>query len=261
MPDQPALQRSTSPSTGERVRAAASWAAANAAFLAVLVLGGALVAFLTAVAGEIYEQVAAGDGVERLDRPLLDWILGWRSPGVESAVTAFTHVGGPYLMPALAVVGAVGLALWRRTWSPVVLMAVGAGGSLALTLAGKELVGRARPPLADAVPPFESSPSFPSGHTLNATVVAVILLYAAWPRLRHGRLWLLLAAAFAGAMGLSRVVLGLHWLSDVMAGWALGLGWAAFVVTGHLLLVVHRRGPQPRWHRLPESRTRETAGP
>lgn len=47
----------------------------------------------------------------------------------------------------------------------------------AMTIAGKQLIGRARPPLADAVPPYEYSPSFPSGHSLNALVIAGIVAY------------------------------------------------------------------------------------
>jgi membrane-associated phospholipid phosphatase len=51
--------------------------------------------------------------------------------------------------------------------------------------------------------------------------------------------------AFAGAMGLSRVFLGHHWLTDVVAAWLLGLGWAAAVITAHRLYLTVRRGSVP----------------
>ena len=91
-----------------------------------------------------------------------------------------------------------------------------------------------------AVPPLESSPSFPSGHTLNATVVVGVLAYLLLIRLVRpaARVAVLLAASgFVLAMGLSRVYLGHHWLSDVVAAWLFGLGWLAVVVTAHRVMV------------------------
>jgi undecaprenyl-diphosphatase len=139
-------------------------------------------------------------------------------------------------MPLLATLLAVGLALlWRRR-TPVVLMAIAAAGSLLMTAVGKTVVGRGRPPVALAVPPLETSPSFPSGHSLNAVVVAGLVAYLLVLRLHSvaARVGVVaVAAAFSVAMGLSRVFLGHHWLTDVLVAWALGLGWLAVVVTGH----------------------------
>jgi membrane-associated phospholipid phosphatase len=111
-------------------------------------------------------------GVAAFDRPALDLALRLRTPGWSRAVTGFTDLGGPVVMPVLATVAAAVLAWWWRSWLPVVLMAVAGGGSLLMTTAGKAVIGRVRPPAADAVPPLESSPSFPSGHSLNALVIA-----------------------------------------------------------------------------------------
>lgn len=59
-----------------------------------------------------------------------------------------------------------------RDWTPLVLVALAEGGALAIAEVGKDVIGRARPPESDAVPPFETSPSFPSGHTIEAFVIA-----------------------------------------------------------------------------------------
>jgi undecaprenyl-diphosphatase len=65
---------------------------------------------------------------------------------------------------------------------------------------------------------------------------------------RRGRIWTAaLAAAFAVTMGLSRVYLGHHWLTDVLAAWALGLAWLVLVITAHRLYLTirKRRDPAP----------------
>jgi membrane-associated phospholipid phosphatase len=113
-----------------------------------------------------------------------------------------------------------------------------------MTVVGKAVVGRVRPALADAVPPYELSASFPSGHTLNSVAIAGVVAYllvrrqqTTWSRI----LTVACAAGFALAMGLSRIYLGHHWLTDVLVAWALGLGWLTVVITAHRLLLTLRK--------------------
>lgn len=210
----------------------------------ILVVGAVVAAGMTALASEIYEAVTEEDGVALLDRPILDAMLELRSPAADSFVTHFTNVGGVIGMPLLALSIMVFLALRRRSWTPVILIAGAGLGSLLMTIAGKELIGRTRPPELDAVAPFETSPSFPSGHTLNATVIAGIVVYVILLH-QHSRLVkvlsITLAAVFALTMGISRVFLGHHWFTDVVAAWALGLAWLAVVITVHRLLLATRK--------------------
>ena len=77
----------------------------------------------------------------------------------------------------ITVVIVVVMTVRWRSRTPLLLLAIGTAGSLLMTAVGKELVGRARPPVADAVPPYETSPAFPSGHALNNTVVACLVGY------------------------------------------------------------------------------------
>lgn len=104
--------------------------------------------------------------VARTVRPLT---LDCRSDSAgERWVTAFTNPAGtgPIVFMTLTLTAAM-FATWRRRSIPL-LMVIAAAGSLIFTSVGKTVVGRARPPLAVAVPPYEYAPAFPSGHALNS---------------------------------------------------------------------------------------------
>lgn len=113
-----------------------------------------------------------------------------------------------------------------------------------MTIAGKDLIGRQRPPLVDAVPPYEYSPSFPSGHTLNAVVVIGIIAYLVILRRESKRARIAVGTAavlFALMVGMSRVYLGHHWFTDVLAGFVLGAAWLSIIITAHRLYLTTRK--------------------
>jgi membrane-associated phospholipid phosphatase len=219
----------------------------HAVLLVTLLAGFVFVAVLTALAGVVYVAVTEHDGVAALDRPALSAAITVRTPLGNALATAYSDVGGTVGMPVLATVVAVSLALAWRQWTPVFLVAGTAAGSLTLTVVGKSVVGRIRPPLVDAVPPYEHGASFPSGHSLNSIAIAGIVAYLLLRRQggRRARFFTVAAAAtFAFTMGMSRVYLGHHWFTDVLVAWALGLAWLTMVITAHrLLLTVRRRAP------------------
>ncbi|MCA1781210.1 MAG: phosphatase PAP2 family protein [Dermatophilaceae bacterium] len=213
---------------------------ANAALTLTLVVGVAIAALLTNAAGEVYEAVVEAEGLARLDEPVLDAMVGLRSPALDEWMARFTDLGGPVGMPLLAALAVLTVALWWRRWTPIVLMLAGAAGSLLITVTGKELTARSRPPMELAVPPLESSASFPSGHALNATVVVGLVAYLLLIRLASTRGQIVVGAVggvFVLTMGISRVYLGHHWLSDVIAAWLIGLGWLAVVITAHRIMI------------------------
>ncbi len=204
-----------------------------------------VVAFVGLVAGvmatrETYESVQAGRGAAAFDEPVQAWMLAHRIPWLDTAATWFTNLGGKVGMTILATLTVLALARWWRTWTPIVVMVGATAGSLTMTTLGKDLTARARPPAEQAVPPLETSPSFPSGHTLNAVLITSIVAYLVllYVRSRRGRVLTCVGlAGFAGLMGLSRVYLGHHWLTDVLAGAAVGGAWALAVILGHWLYV------------------------
>ncbi|MGN7797659.1 phosphatase PAP2 family protein [Leifsonia sp. 22587] len=204
----------------------------------------ALVVILTLLAAQVYDAVTDKDGVAGLDLPILNAAMHLRSPVLNAFTIGYTDIAGEIGMPVIAVTAILILALRRRSWTPVLLIGAAGIGSLLITIAGKDLVGRHRPPLADAVPPYEYSPSFPSGHTLNAVVVIGIIAYLLVLRRHtaHARVLLICAAAvYAFTVGLSRIYLGHHWFTDVLAAWALGAAWLALIITAHRLYLTVRR--------------------
>ncbi|KGN34825.1 acid phosphatase [Knoellia sinensis KCTC 19936] len=212
-------------------------------------MGLAVTWAFSVVSAVVYGDVADRNGIALVDEPVLDSAVRFRTPESAQWVTDFTDLGGKVGMPFIAVVVAVGLSLAWRRWAPLVLMVIAGAGSLFMTVTGKELTARDRPPQSLAVPPYETSASFPSGHTLNATVVLGLTAYllVIWLRRRGSRIAVVaVLGVFVLAMGLSRVFLGHHWLTDVVAGWAIGLGWLAAVITGHRVKLTLDRRRHPR---------------
>jgi len=227
--------------------------AGNASTYVVLVvtaaIGGAVVVGLTAVGAEVYEEVAERDGIYGLDRPVLNQAISWRTATAARLITSFTNLGGLVGMSIIATAITL-LMLWRwRSRTPLVLMLIAVAGSLTMTTVGKAVVGRARPPLTDAVPPYEYAFSFPSGHALNSTVIAGLVAYLLVRRLRTPwarGLAIGLAVLWAVSMGLSRVYLGHHWLTDVVFAWSIGAAWLALLITAHRLFLTVRRARRDR---------------
>ena len=220
------------------------YVSANIVLVVTSAIGAGLLTLLTWASAEVYEDVKASNGLSNLDVPVLNLAVSLRTPQNVAVVQFFTDLGGALKLTIITVVVVTIMVVRWRSWTPLVLMAIGASGSLLMTAVGKQLVGRARAPLAYAVPPYETSPSFPSGHTLNSTVIASLLVYLLLLHLTSliaRILSVVLAVAWFVAMGLSRVCLGYHWLTDVLVGWTLGLAWVVVVITCHRLYLTVQR--------------------
>ncbi len=148
-----------------------------------------------------------------------------------------TWLGSPAVVLPIALVAGVALAFYRRFTELAVLVA-----AVAITIVGvheiKVAVDRPRPP-ADVVIGGESAhgSSFPSAHAAYSVIygwLAITVVARLRPATTHGTLLIVLGLALTAAIGLSRVYLGLHYLSDVNAGW--GLGVSAFAACGALAL-------------------------
>ena len=142
-----------------------------------------------------------------------------QSPTLTSAMIALTHMGSIFATMGGGLL--IGLWLWLRGQRRrgVVLAATVIGERL--TVDGiKLLIDRARPAF-DVHPVVTHSASFPSGHAANSMAVFLTVALVAVPP-RHRRLAATVAVVMSVLIGLSRCYLGVHWPSDVIAGWALG---------------------------------------
>jgi len=162
---------------------------------------------------------------------------GWVRP----VALVVTDLGSPVAVDVVAAVATVAL-LMARHWPAAVAVVVARFGELAVETGVKALVDRGRPvfshPLATA-----GGASFPSGHTAGSAALYGILVLMCAPVLTRGwRLLVVVAGTvFVLAVGASRVVLGVHYLSDVVAGLALGLAWAAGTLTLVAVVVARPR--------------------
>jgi membrane-associated phospholipid phosphatase len=223
--------------SSEQVRARdwamARWLPAYGVAGIMLLVELAVVVTLAIGFTEVLEDVLEGDGIAWVDRPAAEWLGTHRDPWLTTALLVVTAAGGPAGLAVLALVTSAAVALRRRSWQPIVLNLVGAVGMLLMVLATKLLVVRDRPPIPFAVV-TEKGFSFPSGHAAGTAAVALL---SAWMLTRYLITWWTpqvvvwtVAIGLTGAVGLSRVYLGVHYVSDVVAGWLLGTAWAGGVM-------------------------------
>jgi undecaprenyl-diphosphatase len=166
----------------------------------------------------------------RLDHAVQAWFNAHRTPLGTTLMRDVTALGGHAVL-TLIVFFTVGLlvVLGRRRTAGFVLAAV--LGGVVLDDAAKSLIGRPRPEVSDPtlMPFLPHTPSFPSGHSLLAAVIYPTLALVVAGQLRRKRLAAYLVGsslALAFLVGWSRLYLGVHYFTDVIAGWVTGLAWA-----------------------------------
>lgn len=188
-------------------------------------VAAAAVALILALLVWLGHELNEGDGAE-FDRAVM---LAMRVPGhpeqpigpdwLPSAVRDVTALGSSVVLTLVVALTATFLALRGRMRSALLVLAATILGGAAVTLV-KTLVARARPDLVERLM-AESSNSFPSGHAANSAIVYLTLATLLFPIVRERRMraFVLGAALWLTLMiGLSRVYLGVHWPSDVLAG-------------------------------------------
>lgn len=194
--------------------------------------GVGLAVTLNLAQAAVLDSVEDRTGVSRIDRPLLSWLLAQRSADLTPVAKAVSAVGSPATWTVVSVL-VVLWSGWRRRWLDAALVGCAGAGAVVLVSGVKEILRRPRPPVADHLV-LETNQSLPSGHALGSVVVLGVLVVLVLRRVAHPAVRICLPAAAALAVcliGWSRLYLGVHWGTDVLAGWLLGGAWLATCVT------------------------------
>ena len=168
------------------------------------------------------------DPLGPLDRDVAEWVASDLRGWVEWLARPFSWLGGWIGLTALGVAAGV-LLVRQRAWLDLAFFLTAFLGSQLVVAFLKDWFDRPRPDVGPAVPLPESA-AFPSGHATAGVASLGALAVLASERLpsRRARTWLWSAVVVGGlVVGLSRVALGVHYVTDVLAGWALGLAWLA----------------------------------
>jgi undecaprenyl-diphosphatase len=213
------------------------WLGRNA-WRIVLLFGGVLVPL--GVFANLAEEVHELEDFF-FDDPLLWHLRGWASSGWDGFFVLISKLGYQWgLIPADTLIVLLLLAL--RRWREASFAFLAFVGSALLNIGAKHFFQRQRPSLWESIAP-ESTFSFPSGHAMGSMTLAAVLVALAW-QTRWRWPVTIAAGAFVALVGLSRVYLGVHYPSDILAGWCAALAW----VMG-LYLVLFRGRRRPRWRR------------
>src|SRR5204863_2443074 len=142
-----------------------------------------------------------------------------------AVVKAITWLGSGGVLWTVIGAATVILAL-RRQWRLAAYLLVTGAGALILDPILKSLVGRLRPVVAHPIA-HGTGDSFPSGHSLGSIVCygAILLVFLPAARGRWRPILITVIAALVALIGISRILLGVHYLSDVVGAWALGITW------------------------------------
>ena len=207
-----------------------------------VVLGGII------TSGDWLATAERPDGSTAFDRSVTSWMVDHRASGVTFVARVFSAVGSQKALVPIVAITSLAL-IRRRGWRSLGLLGVAWGAAILLYSLAKHAVGRPRPP-ADLWLMHVAGNAFPSGHAVQSLSTFVALAVIAATLTSHRLLCTAAAILLATGVGLSRIYLGVHWATDVIAGW----GAAAFWVTA-LVWLFDRVWPLPsRDERGPASR-------
>lgn len=184
----------------------------------------------------IADEVRDGDTTV-LDEAVLLGLNELSRPWVDSVMVFITQLGG-VLVLGLATVLAVGYFWYKRRKYAALMVLASMVGAGILNVLLKALFARERPDLWTQLV-TETSFSFPSGHAMGSSAFALALIIILW-QTKWRILVLILGSLYVLLIGLSRMYLGVHFPTDVVAGWLVSAGWVA-IVAAFIVQRIHKK--------------------
>lgn len=167
-------------------------------------------------------------GAGAVDRGILLALYARDEPWLALAALGLTQLGNWWTVVGATLAGALLLLYRGKSWQALTLLIATFTGR-ALVILQKAYFARLRPE-EDLRLVEVSYQSFPSGHAANSTIAYVTLALLLFDDPRHRRIAAIVAVLLALLIGISRPMLGVHWPSDVVGGWAFGLLWVGVVL-------------------------------
>lgn len=166
-------------------------------------------------------------GTGDVDKDVLFSLYARDVPWLAATALAVTQIGGWWTVVAVTIVGTLWFLYRGDRWAALTLLIASLGGRLFVVLQ-KDYFARLRPDEHLRLVEVQSD-SFPSGHSANPMVAYLPLALLLFRDPRQQRIAAAVAISLALLSGISRPMLGVHWPSDVVAGWSFGLLWVALV--------------------------------
>jgi membrane-associated phospholipid phosphatase len=214
--------------------------------LLIWIFAGVLAALV--VFGQLAEEIWEGEGFA-WDEPILRFIHSHATPSRDLFFLTFTFLGAARVMVPFTI-GVFFYFFLQKRAVDALFFGLACWGAMILNLLAKVLFERARPALWVSPAP-ETTLSFPSGHAMTSMAVAAALVTLTWPTRWRWPVFIA-GVLFVLVVGLSRLYLGVHFPSDVLAGWSASLAWVAGV---YGIISAHRRGYFQAVHRRITRRT------
>jgi undecaprenyl-diphosphatase len=197
--------------------------------LGIFLVAGLFVAVMGLVAFLVLASHVQSGQTQAFDDAVIRWMGAHHTNGLDAIMIEVTALGTGTVVLMIVAVSGLFLVLTSHKYSAILLLASAAGG---IVLNGVLKIGFNRPRPAIFLPEVHTvSSSFPSGHAMSAAIVYSTVAYlAARLHKRRWARWLVMSAAFIviALIAVSRLYLGVHYPSDVVAGLAIGLAWAGF---------------------------------
>jgi len=205
-----------------------AWSTKQCIIIAIISLVLGTVIFVLAYIG-----MHQNSGIGVFNQPVLSFIIENRDPNITNIMKIITVLANPLsFATAIFVIAFIWAACKREIWRPI-LLASAMGIATVLSTLLKILIMNNRPAQTNMVLPFELDYSFPSGHTIGITVFLLVLGYLMCSRHSSGSRsfgWVIITIIGVSAVAISRLYLGYHWLTDVVASIGLGLIILAIII-------------------------------